>query len=121
MFDRDQDKVYDSAAAGAPAADESQTATDQAAATGEAQQASDEAASATRDESLTVDEGSGRGDAQADSVQSMPNQANQEGAGEAAQSAPSPDSVTVLDEEESRLGEQSRDQALRSEPSGGRL
>jgi len=45
----------------------------------------------------------------------------QEGVGEAAQSAPSPDAVTVMDEEKERLGEQAADKSSAPEGGSGRL
>jgi hypothetical protein len=75
-------------------------------------------------ESATAGEAAGSGsEKQADNAQFPADQSatEQEGAGEAAQSAPSPDSVTVLDEEKRRGGEQPADQASGSERSSGRL
>ena len=111
MFGRDNDEVYDSAAATgngsqSPEGSEPQIATNQSAAPGEEQ------LSGRNDERLPeASQGAGNDQAAIE----------QEGAGEAAQSAPSPDSVTVLDEEKSRLGEQPVEQASGSERSSGRL
>ena len=98
MFGRDQDEVYDSAAATgngsqSPDGSKPQIATNQSAAPGEEELSG-------RNDELLPEASQGAGNDQAAIAQ--------EGAGEAAQSAPSPDSVTVLDEEKSRLGRAAR-------------
>ena len=122
MFGRDESNVYESAAAGGagqPADADQSAGVSKEGPAGEipdAAQATD--SQAADNTSVTTDAAAGT-DAQSSAAQSA-SAAQSEGAGESAQSAPSPDSVTVLDEEQSRLGQQS-DEASVPERSSGRL